>query len=404
MERLRDVRRNALLKGVPFETERRILGKDGNYRWFLVRYNPFRDEHGRLVRWYATGTDIEDRKVAEERLQNENVALREEVDRFSMFEEIVGASTALSTVLDRVAKVAPTNSTVIITGETGTGKELIARAIHKRSRRAQSAFVSVNCAALAPSLISSELFGHEKGAFTGANQRRVGRFELANGGTLFLDEVGELPLDTQIMLLRVLQEREFERVGGQDRIKVDVRIIAATNRDLNVAQADGTFRSDLFYRLNVFPVQVPPLRERREDIAMLLEYFLRRYAKQVGKVFRSIDKHTLDLFRDYNWPGNIRELQNVIERSVILSPDTVFCVDNSWLPSLPCSQGKRQAQEHDSDDDSQHEREMIESALAQSRGRISGPRGAAARLGLPPSTLNSLIEKLKIRKSRFKLG
>jgi transcriptional regulator with GAF, ATPase, and Fis domain len=310
----------------------------------------------------------------------------------------------LSTVLDRVAKVAPTNSTVIITGETGTGKELIARAIHKRSRRAQSAFVSVNCAALAPSLISSELFGHEKGAFTGANQRRVGRFELANGGTLFLDEVGELPLDTQIMLLRVLQEREFERVGGQDRIKVDVRIIAATNRDLNVAQADGTFRSDLFYRLNVFPVQVPPLRERREDIAMLLEYFLRRYAKQVGKVFRSIDKHTLDLFRDYNWPGNIRELQNVIERSVILSPDTVFCVDNSWLPSLPCSQSKRQAQEHDSDDDSQHEREMIESALAQSRGRISGPRGAAARLGLPPSTLNSLIEKLKIRKSRFKLG
>jgi transcriptional regulator with GAF, ATPase, and Fis domain len=296
------------------------------------------------------------------------------------------------------------DSTVLITGETGTGKELIARAIHKGSRRAQRVFVSVNCAALAPSLISSELFGHEKGAFTGATQRRVGRFELANGGTLFLDEVGELPLDTQIALLRVLQEREFERVGGRDRIKVDVRIIAATNRDLNVAQADGAFRSDLFYRLNVFPIQVPPLRERREDIAMLLEYFLHRYAKQVDKIFRSIDKHTLDLFRNYEWPGNIRELQNVVERSVILSPDNVFCVDDSWLPSIPCSQRKRRTHEDGSGDDSEHQRDMIESALDQSRGRISGPKGAAARLGLPPSTLNSLIKKLKIRKGRFKLG
>jgi transcriptional regulator with GAF, ATPase, and Fis domain len=321
-----------------------------------------------------------------------------------MFEEIVGASTALRTVLARVAKVAPMDSTVLITGETGTGKELIARAIHKRSRRAQRVFVSVNCAALAPSLISSELFGHEKGAFTGATQRRVGRFELANGGTLFLDEVGELPLDTQIALLRVLQEREFERVGGKERIKVDVRIITATNRDLNAAQVGGTFRSDLFYRLSVFPIQVPPLRERREDIAMLLEYFLHRYAKQAGKVFRSIDKNTLVLFRDYEWPGNIRELQNVVERSVILSPDNVFRNDDSWLPSIPCSQRKRQTHDDGSDDDSQHERDMIESALAQSRGRISGPRGAAARLGLPPSTLNSRIEKLKIRKSLFKLG
>jgi transcriptional regulator with GAF, ATPase, and Fis domain len=321
-----------------------------------------------------------------------------------MFEEIVGASTALSTVLARVAKVAPTDSTVLITGETGTGKELIARAIHKRSHRAQRAFVSVNCAALAPSLISSELFGHEKGAFTGATQRRIGRFELANGGTLFLDEVGELPLDTQIALLRVLQEREFERVGGKKRIKIDVRIVAATNRDLNVAQTDGTFRSDLFYRLNVFPVHVPPLRERREDIAMLLEYFLHRYAHQARKVFRCIDKHTLDLFRNYDWPGNIRELQNVVERSVILSPDDVFCVDNSWLPSIPRSLSERQTNKDGSDDDAQHEREVIESALAQSRGRISGPSGAAARLRLPSSTLNSRIEKLKIRKSRFKLG
>jgi formate hydrogenlyase transcriptional activator len=403
-DRFGEVRQNALLRGVPFESEQRVLGKDRKCRWFLFRYNPFHDEHGRLVRWYATATDIEDRKVAEQRLQNENVALREEVDRVSMFEEIVGASTALSTVLARVVKVAPTDSTVLITGETGTGKELIARAIHKRSRRAQRAFVSVNCAALAPSLISSELFGHEKGAFTGATQRRVGRFELANGGTLFLDEVGELPMDTQIALLRVLQEREFERVGGKDRIKVDVRIISATNRDLNATQLDGTFRSDLFYRLNVFPIQLPPLRERREDIAMLLEYFLHRYAKQAGKIFKSIDQHTLDLFRSYEWPGNIRELQNVVERSVILSPDNVFCLDDSWMQSIPCSQRKRKMHDDGNDDDSQRERDIIESALAQSRGRISGPRGAAARLGLPPSTLNSRIEMLKIRKNRFKLG
>jgi PAS domain S-box-containing protein len=404
VERGRNVRQNGLLKVVPFETEQRVLGKDGKYRWFLIRYNPLKDEQGRIIRWYATATDIDDRKMAEQRLQNENLVLREEVDRASMFEEIVGASTALSTVLARVAKVAPTDSTVLITGETGTGKELVARAIHKRSRRAQRAFVSINCAALAPSLISSELFGHEKGAFTGATQRRVGRFELANGGTLFLDEVGELPLDTQIALLRVLQEREFERVGGKERIKIDVRIVAATNRDLIAAQADGTFRSDLFYRLQVFPIHVPPLRERREDIAMLLEYFLHRYAKQAGKMFKSIDKQTLAFFRDYAWPGNIRELQNVIERSVILSPDSVFCVDNSWLPSIPCSQRTPQTREDVSDDDSEHERKMIVSALTQSRGRISGPRGAAAALGLPPSTLEARVKKLNIRKNRFKLG
>ena len=383
-ERLGEVRQDALLRGVPFETEQRILGKDGEYRWFLSRYNPLKDEQARTIRWYATATDIDDRKKTEQHLQNENVALRAEVIRASMFEEIVGASPALSTVLAHVAKVAPMESTVLITGETGTGKELIARAIHKRSRRAQRAFVSVNCAALAPSLISSELFGYEKGAFTGATQRRLGRFELANGGTLFLDEVGELPLDTQIALLRVLQEREFERVGGKEPIRIDVRIIAATNRDLNAAQTNGTFRSDLFYRLNVFPIHVPPLRERREDIAMLLQYFLARYANQIGRVFRSIDKQTLDFFHDYQWPGNIRELQNVVERSVILSPDNVFCVDSSWLPSIPCSQRthhKKQAHDTSGDDDGQYERDIIESALAQSRGRISGPRGAATRLG-----------------------
>jgi len=407
LEQFGEARQDALLRGVPFEKEQRILGRDGEYRWFLCRYNALKDEHGRTTRWYATATDIDDRKKAEQHLQNENVALREEVIRASMFEEIVGASPALRTVLARVAKVAPMDSTVLITGETGTGKELIARAIHNRSRRAQRAFVSVNCAALAPSLISSELFGHEKGAFTGATQRRLGRFELANGGTLFLDEVGELPLDTQIALLRVLQERHFERVGGKEPIKVDVRIIAATNRDLNAAQTNGTFRSDLFYRLNVFPIHVPPLRERREDIAMLLQYFLRRYANQVGRVFTSIDKQTLDFFHDYQWPGNIRELQNVVERSVILSPDNVFCVDSSWLPSIPCSQRtyrKKQAQDTSGDDDAQYERDIIESALTQSRGRISGPRGAAVKLGLSPSALDARIKKLKIRKKRFKLG
>jgi PAS domain S-box-containing protein len=404
VDRFRNVRQNGLPKGVPFETEQRVLGKDGKYRWFLSRYNPLKDKQGRIIRWYATATDIDDRKVAEHRLQNENVALREEVDRASMFEEIVGASTALSTVLARVAKVAPTNSTVLITGETGTGKELVARTIHKRSHRAQRAFISVNCAALAPSLIPSELFGHEKGAFTGATQRRIGRFELANGGTLFLDEVGELPLDTQIALLRVLQERELERVGGKERIKIDVRIIAATNRDLNEAQTNKTFRLDLFYRLNVFPIHVPPLRERRKDIVTLLEYFLHRYAHQAHKVFKSIDKHTLDFFEAYDWPGNIRELQNIVERSVILSPDDIFCVDNSWLPSNSCSERTPQTREDVSDDDSEHERKMIVSALTRSRGRISGPRGAAAALGLPSSTLEARIKKLNIRKNRFKLG
>src|SRR5689334_1403844 len=266
-----------------------------------------------------------------DRLYQENIALRDEVDRASMFEEIVGTSRPLKAVLSRIAKVAPTDSTVLITGETGTGKELIARAVHKRSRRSGRAFVSVNCAALAPSLVPSELFGHEKGAFTGALQRRLGRFELADGGTIFLDEVGELPLDTQVALLRVLQERQFERVGGAQPIQVDVRVIAATNRDLEAATAGGTFRLDLFYRLNVFTIEVPPLRDRKDDLLMLVEYFVKRYASRVGKQFRSIEKNTLELLRAYQWPGNIRELQNVIERSVILSAGEVFAVDELWL-------------------------------------------------------------------------
>src|SRR5262245_29210835 len=253
--RVQEEREKACLRGEPFQTEQRAPGKDGQYRWFSIHYKPVLDEHGKVIRWYATGTDIDDLKRAEDRVRMENLALREEIDRSSMFEEIVGASGPLKALLSHVAKVAPTDSTVLIAGETGTGKELIARAIHKRSPRSSRAFVAVNCAAIPSSLIASELFGHEKGAFTGALQRRQGRFELADGGTIFLDEVGELPAETQIMLLRVLQEREFARVGGCGPIRVNVRVIAATNRDLRAAVADGTFRADLFYRLNVFPLE-----------------------------------------------------------------------------------------------------------------------------------------------------
>jgi len=386
--------------GAPFEMEGRMPRKDGRYRWLLFRYNPLRDADGRIVRWYVTGTDIDDRKQAEERVQRENIALRDEVDKTSMFEEIVGASPALQAVLSRVAKVAPTESTVLITGETGTGKELIARAIHKRSTRASRAFVSVNCAGIPQSLIASELFGHEKGAFTGALQRRLGRFELAEGGTLFLDEVGELPAETQIALLRVLQEREFERVGGNKVVRADVRLIAATNRDLQAAVAAGGFRSDLFYRLNVFPIEMPALRERKDDIPMLVEYFIARYAGRVGKTISGIDKETLALLLSYPWPGNIRELQNVIERSVILCEMETFSIDENWLSSQsPPPPSARPALNHRLASD---QKALIEAALAEAKGRVSGPSGAAVKLGIPPSTLDSKIKALKIDKQRFR--
>jgi PAS domain S-box-containing protein len=405
LERLREERQVAFARGKPFELEQRALGKDGNYRWFLARFNPLRDDQGNIIRWYATGTDIDDRKRAEERMRDENLALREQIDQAFMFEEIVGTSPGLQGVLSRVTKVAPTDSSVLISGETGTGKELVARAIHKRSRRSQRAFVSVNCAALAPSLIASELFGHEKGAFTGAMQRRLGRFELANGGTIFLDEIGEVPLDTQVALLRVLQEREFERVGGTQPVKIDVRIIAATNRDLEAAVANGTFRADLYYRLNVFPIQVPALRERQDDVLMLLEYFVHRFAQKMGKHFKKIDKRTVELFRSYPWPGNIRELQNVVERSVIVSSDGVFSVDAAWLSkdSRRVS-SPQQPEPADANEDARRERQIIEDALAASRGRVSGANGAAARLRVSPSTLENRIKKLRIRKSHFKLS
>ena len=400
LKRLREERRAALARGLPFEIEQRALRKDGQYRWFLIRYNPFRDEQGRLVRWYATGTDIDDRKRTEDRVRNENVALREDIVHSSMFEEIVGSSEALRQVLAQVSKVAPTDSTVLILGETGTGKELIARAIHNRSKRFARAFIRVNCAAISPSLIASELFGHEKGSFTGALQRHLGRFESADGGTIFLDEVGDLPPETQVALLRVLQKREFERVGGNQTVSVDVRVLAATNRDLSAAVAEGTFRQDLFYRFNVFPIRIPALRERVEDIPLLVGYLIDRYAQKAAKKIRNINKKTLDLFQAYDWPGNIRELQNVIERAVILCDGETFSVDEAWLtrvaPKSPATSVPLVANLVE------REREMVETALREAKGVVGGPTGAAAKLGIPRQTLESKIRKLGINRHRFK--
>jgi len=405
LQRLLEQRRRTLSTPVPFENEYRTLGKDGKYRWFLIRYNPLLDENGNVIRWYATATDIDDRKRAQDRLQNETVALREEIVRSSMFEEIIGSSEPLRKVLAQVSRVAPTDSTVLIQGETGTGKELIARAIHNRSKRSNRAFIRVNCATIPPSLIASELFGHEKGSFTGALQRRLGRFESADGGTIFLDEVGEVPPETQVALLRVLQEREFERVGGNQTVRVDVRVLSATNKDLRAAVADGTFRQDLFYRLNVFPIQVPALRDRIDDIPLLVEYLVDRYAKKAGKRIRSVSKNTLDLFQGYDWPGNIRELQNVVERAVVLCEGETFCVDPSWLvpASLsPTSPNPTMQTIPLVADLAERERAIIENALREAEGLISGPTGAAAKLGIPRQTLESKIRKLGINRHRFR--
>jgi transcriptional regulator with GAF, ATPase, and Fis domain len=344
---------------------------------------------------------IEDPKQPEKRLRNENINLRREDDKASMHDEIIGTCSALQKILSLVSRVAPTDATVMITGETGTGKELVARAIHRRCRRCSRAFVSVNCAATPRDLIASELFGHEKGAFTGALQRRLGRFELAHGGTIFLDEVGELPIETQIALLRVLQEREFERVGGNQPIRANVRVIAATNRDLEAAIAAGTFRSDLFYRLNVFPIEMPPLRERREDIPALVEHFIDHSAKKLGKRIRAVDSRTLEHLQSYPWPGNIRELQNVIERSVIVCETDNFSVDESWLSRQRLATDSKSQSELSQKPDAQ-EKELIEAALSESRGQVFGPSGAAAKLGIHRSTLESKITSLKIDKYRFK--
>ncbi len=387
--------RDAIAHGISIEAEARVRNKNGQYRWFLHQLFPLHGENGQIVRWCGMRIDIEDHKGSKEQSQPEKLALPEEINAIAMFEEIVGTSSRLQAVLARVTKVARTDSTVLITGETGTGKELIARAIHKSSDRADRPFVSVNCAAIPRDLIASELFGHEKGAFTGALQRRIGRFEQAEGGTLFLDEIGELPAETQVALLRVLQEREFQRVGGNQTIRANVRVIAATHRDLPAAIEAGTFRSDLYYRINVFPLEIPALRERQEDIHLLVEHFIDRYAHKAGKRIRNIQKKSMDRLQAYAWPGNIRELQNVIERSVILSDSDTFSVDESWLASVPRS-NRPLAQEMIS-----QEKELIEAALAECKGRVSGTSGAAAKLGMPPSTLDSKIRALKIDKHRF---
>jgi transcriptional regulator with PAS, ATPase and Fis domain len=388
------------------DMEHRLAMPDGSVKMVHVLGHARRGAAG--LEFIGAVTDIttvrnafDEIRALRDQLYKENVALREEIDITRMFEEIVGSSPALQSVLSRVAKVAPADSTVLITGETGTGKELIARAIHKRSGRSSRAFVSLNCAAIPRDLIASELFGHEKGAFTGATQRRVGRFESAEGGTIFLDEVGELPAEIQVALLRVLQEREFQRVGGNESFKTNARVVAATNRDLQGAIVEGRFREDLFYRLNVFPIEVPPLRERKEDIPLLVQYFAERYASKAGKNITNINKKSMEALQSYTWPGNIRELQNVIERSVVICDTDTLFVDESWLgrrapvaaegTALPLTEKL-----------SVQERQMIEAALADSNGRVSGPRGAAAKLGIPQSTLDSKIKALKIDKQRFR--
>lgn len=404
--------------GSDTEGDFRIVLSDGTIKRLHSIAHQIKDESGEVIEVVGTTMDVteqhqarmaletafEENKSLKDQLYKENIALREEVEKVSMFEEIVGSSEPLRRVLSQVAKVAATDSTVLILGETGTGKEMIARAIHRRSKRAGRAFIRVNCAAIPPTLIASELFGHEKGAFTGATQRRLGRFELADGGTIFLDEIGELPLETQSSLLRVLQEREFERVGGTQPVSVDARILSATNRNLRAAVDAGTFRQDLFYRLNVFPIQLPSLRERADDIPLLLEYLIERYAKKAGKRIRNIDKKTLTLFQEYKWPGNIRELQNVVERAVVLCDGETFTVDANWLKrELPreksrpglLSKGLGRL-------DEAQEKEIIEAALAETGGRVSGPSGAATLLGVPRQTLESKIASLGINKHRFK--
>jgi len=412
-KRIQELFEESEIQKTDYEADYRIVLPDGTIKHLHAVGHPVLNESGDLVEFVGTAIDVteqaqarielekafEEIKRLKDRLHDENLALREQIDQAFMFEEIVGSSPALQTVLSSIVKVAPTDSTVLITGETGTGKELIARAIHKHSRRSGQAFISVNCASIPSSLIASELFGHEKGAFTGAVQRRQGRFEMAHSGTIFLDEVGELPAETQIALLRVLQERQFERVGGNRIIPTDVRVIAATNRDLTAAIAAGTFRADLFYRLNVFPIEVPPLRKRREDIPMLVEYFVKRYAEKTGKQIRKIDNKTLERCQSYPWPGNIRELQNIVERSVILSSGDTFWIEKAWLASR--EPARLELPGHLPDTLQNQEREIIERALSESKGKVSGPEGAAAKLGIPRSTLDWKIKQLRIKKHRF---
>jgi formate hydrogenlyase transcriptional activator len=340
-------------------------------------------------------------KASGDEAQEESSRRHEDLSLGAVFEGMVGTSPQMREVRSCICKVASTDSTVLVTGETGSGKELVARAIHQRSTRASRSFVSVNCGAVPPSLIASELFGHEKGAFTGATDRRVGRFEAAEGGTLFLDEVGDLPFETQVALLRVLQEREFERVGGTRPMRTNIRVIAATNRDLHEAVAERSFRADLFYRLNVFPLDVPSLRDRRQDIPVLAEHFAHRLSTRAGKRYYGIDHQALALLQAYDWPGNIRELQNVIERAVIMSEIGPLSVDVRWL-SPPVSRRTAAPQASRSSTLLAQEKVWIEGTLAETRGRVSGPLGAAVKLGIPSSTLESKIKALAIDKRRFR--
>jgi formate hydrogenlyase transcriptional activator len=332
-----------------------------------------------------------------ESFDQEDLDLYDQAAAASIFEGIVGSSDAIRRVTAQVRRVAPSDATVLITGESGTGKELVARAVHRRSRRSRAVFTKMNCAVTPPSLMAAELFGYERGAFTGANQRHAGRFEVANHGTMFLDEIGEMPGETQVAFLRVLQEREFERVGGTQSIPVDVRVIGATNCDLPSAISSGKFRLDLFYRLNVFPIHVPALRERPEDILLLAKHFIERYAATAGKRIRRADKRTAELLESYHWPGNIRELQNVIERAMILCDSETFFVDEAWLrPEAKPTVNLQPSLMN-------QERELIEAALTGAKGRIAGPDGAAKRLGVPRTTLEYKIKSLRIDKYRYRV-
>ena len=387
--------------------------KDGRPLWVNVWMEPGRDEDGVVGASRAFFIDITDRVLAERertRLQQQNLYLQEEIKSAHNFEQIIGRSPALMEVLDNVRRVAPTDASVLITGETGTGKELIARAIHSASKRKDKPLIKVNCAALPASLVESELFGHEKGAFSGAIARRLGRFELADGGTIFLDEIGELPAEAQVKLLRVLQEREFDRVGGTAPIAVDVRVIAATNRDLLKEIQDKTFREDLYYRLNVFPICLPPLRERREDIPLLVRFLVHRFQLRIGKHLDGVSKPSMQRLEEYPWPGNIRELENVLERAVILAAGPTLDIAPDVLP-MPAVSPTPPTRSESSETVPQEEmkkredsleaveRDHILAVLQQTNWVLSGPRGAAQILGLNPSTLRNRMKKLGLIRS-----
>lgn len=389
-----------------FEVEYRMRRKDGQYRWIIDCGTPRFSSDGMFLGYIGSCLDITDRKESEvalrkaheelNKLKNEleaqNIYLQEELQLDQTFGEIVGQSDAIKYVLFKVTQVARTNSTVLITGETGTGKELVARAIHSTGSLADRPLIKVNCAALSPTLIESELFGHEKGSFTGALSRKVGRFELANGGTIFLDEIGELPLELQVKLLRVIQEGEFERLGATKTLKVDVRIIAATNKNLNLEVEKGTFREDLWYRLNVFPITVPPLRQRKEDIPLLVEHFASKYAKKFGKTITSVSPRTIQTLQAHSWPGNVRELANVIERAVIHTKGPTLQVIERFEAVGDEPSPSKTLEEV--------ERDYITRTLENTGWRIEGRYGAAKILGLNPSTLRTRMLKLGIQRRR----